>query len=110
MGKIVALLDDESRLGFKLTGIETRRAESPEALAAGVKALASDPEVRIVILDETLLRRLPPRIEQELEQSIDPVFVPIPAIRLLREAVKPEKYVARLIRRAIGYQIKIRRT
>lgn len=109
MGRIVALVDEEMALGFKLAGVEVRKADTLEEMKRGVQAAMTDREVRIVILDEALFRQLPERLEKKLEESTAPIFVPIPTIKLWRGAARPEEYVARLIRRAIGYQIKIRR-
>jgi hypothetical protein len=44
-----------------------------------------------------------------MEESLQPVFVPIPHIRSWREGEERGEYLARLLRRVIGYQIKIRR-
>lgn len=109
MGRIVALVDEDTALGFKLAGIEVQMSNNLEEMKQGVQTVLSNREVRIVILDETLFRQLPERLEKKLEESIAPIFIPIPTIKLWRGVVRPEEYVARLIRRAIGYQIKIRR-
>ncbi len=109
MGRITALVDEETATGFKLAGIEVRTANTTEELKQGVQTVMADREVRIVILDEVLFRQLPDRLVKKLEESTAPIFVPIPTIKLWRGAARPEEYVARLIRRAIGYQIKIRR-
>ena len=109
MARVLALLDDDASLGFRLTGVETKPVRTAEDLAREAEAAAADPEIRIVILDEALFRRLPERLEKKLEESTAPIYVPIPTVRLRRGEVRPEEYVARLIRRAIGYQIKIKR-
>jgi V/A-type H+-transporting ATPase subunit F len=109
MGRILALVDEETAAGFRLAGIEARPADTPEAMSRGVQSAMEDRETRLVILDEALFRKLPERLVRRLEESGSPIFFPIPTIRLWRGAAKPEEYVARLIRRAIGYQIKIRR-
>ncbi len=109
MGQIVALVDEDTGLGFKLAGIEVRKSNSLEELENAVQTVSSDREIKIVIVDEALFRQLPERLEKQLSESTAPIFVPIPSMRLWRGAIKPEEYVARLIRRAIGYQIKIRR-
>ena|SRR3990172_11457041 len=109
MGSVIAIVDEDTALGFKLAGVEARIADTMEEMERGVKAVLSDREVRVVILDEALFRQLPERLGKKLEESTAPIFMPIPAVKLWRGAVRPEEYVARLIRRAIGYQIKIRR-
>lgn len=109
MGTVTALVDGETALGFRLAGIGARTAETSEELLAQVEALRSDPDVRLVLLDERLFGSLPEKLKRRLEESRFPLFVPVPLFRPSESAVKPEEYVARLMQRAIGYQIKIRR-
>jgi vacuolar-type H+-ATPase subunit F/Vma7 len=109
MRNIVALVDGDMALGFRLAGIGGKAAETPEELQRSSESLLADPEVRLVLVDESLFRQLPERLQRKLADSRSPVFVPIPAFRPSEGALKPEEYVARLMRRAIGYQIKIRR-
>jgi vacuolar-type H+-ATPase subunit F/Vma7 len=109
MGNIIALVDEETVLGFRLAGIGARSTETPEELRRSSESLLVDPRVRLVLVDESLFRRLPEKFQRKLEDSRSPVFIPIPAFRLSKSAMKPEEYVARLMRRAIGYHIKIRR-
>jgi vacuolar-type H+-ATPase subunit F/Vma7 len=109
MGNIVALVDGETALGFKLAGVGARPTETPEELGRSAESLLVDREVRLVLLDESLYRQLPERLRRRLDESRSPVFIPIPVYRPPKGAVKPEDYVALLMRRAIGYHIKIRR-
>lgn len=108
MANIVALVDEEAALGFALAGIAARPTETPEELRRQAESLRSQREVRVVLLDELLFRQLPEKLQRELEDSRSPLYIPVPAFRIRRGAVAPEEYVARLMRRAIGYQIKIR--
>jgi vacuolar-type H+-ATPase subunit F/Vma7 len=109
MGTVTALVDRETALGFRLAGIGARTAETPEELLAQAEAVRSDPGVRLVLLDESLFGQIPEKQKRRLEDCRSPLFVPIPVFRPSKGAVKPEEYVARLMRRAIGYQIRIRR-
>jgi V/A-type H+/Na+-transporting ATPase subunit F len=109
MGRIVAVLDEETALGFRLSGVEVRKADSESELRERIEALMNEKDIRIVIVDEETFRRLPEKLERRLEHSTAPLFLPIPTVKVWRGEVRPEEYAARLIRRAIGYQVKIRR-
>jgi len=109
MSHVAAVMDRETGTGYRLAGVEVRDAATPEELGRHAEALARDPGVRLVILDEELFRGLPRAVQQQLEESRSPVFVPVPSLPLRRGALRPEEYVARLMRRAVGYQIRIRR-
>jgi len=109
MSHVVAVMEREAGLGYRLAGVEVREASGPEELGRKAEALAAEPGVRLVILDEEFFRRLPRSLQRRFEESRIPVFVPVPSLALGKEELRPEEYVARLIRRAVGYQIRIRR-
>ncbi|HUK56228.1 MAG TPA: V-type ATP synthase subunit F [Nitrospiria bacterium] len=109
MDRIVAVLDRDTALGFRLSGVEVRKADTMEELQERLEELLREKNARLVILDEEMVRRLPEKLERRLEHSTEPLFLPIPTVKIWREAVPPEEYAARLIRRAIGYQIRIRK-
>ncbi|MGE5189309.1 MAG: V-type ATP synthase subunit F [Gemmatimonadota bacterium] len=109
MGHIVALVDAETALGFRLAGIDGRTVGTAEDLAREARDAAEDPEARLVLVDERLFRLLPDRLQRALDASRSPVFVAVPAARLRGTAATSAEQVARLMRRVIGYQIRIRR-
>ncbi|MBI3597564.1 MAG: V-type ATP synthase subunit F [Nitrospirae bacterium] len=109
MDRIVAVLDEDTALGFRLSGVEARKADTVEELQERIGQLFNEKDVRLVIVDEEMVRRLPEKLERRIEHSTAPLFLPIPTVKMWRGAIRPEEYAARLIRRAIGYQIKIRR-
>ncbi len=109
MGHIVALVDEETALGFRLAGIEGRAAGTADDLARRARELMEDPDARLVLVDEALFRLLPEGMQRTLDASRSPVFVAVPAARARKATASPEEHVARLMRRVIGYQIRIRR-
>ncbi len=109
MGRVVSVTDAETALGFRLAGIEARVAENPDEMRQGIESILAEREVRVALLDEQLFRQLPEPLKRKIEDSVSPIFMPIPTLALREGAIRPEEYVIRLIRRAIGYQIKIRR-
>ena len=109
MGHIIALLDEETALGFRLAGIDGRAAATAEDLERGMRAAVEDPEARLVLVDERLFRLLPEGLQKTLEASRSPVFVTVPGARIRGESETPAEHVAQLMRRVIGYQIRIRR-
>lgn len=109
MAHVIALLDEETALGFRLAGIDGRATATAEDLARGAREAMEDPEARLVLVDERLFRLLPEALQRTLEASRSPVFVAVPGARFRRESVTPAEHVAQLMRRVIGYQIRIRR-
>ena len=109
MARMIALVDRETGLGFRLAGMEARTTETVDEMKRSVEALLAEGGADVALLDESLFHQAPEPLKRRIEESVAPIFVLVPTFRLRRERVTPEEYVARLIRRAIGYQIKIRR-
>lgn len=109
MSHVIAVMDRETGLGYRLAGVDVREAATPEEMGRQAEALAGDPGARLVILDEEMFRGLPRGLQRRLEENRSPVFVPVPSLPVRRGALRPEEYVARLMRRAVGYQVRIRR-
>lgn len=109
MARVVALADPDTALGFRLTGIETVVVKKPDEAVQHIETLLEQKKADVVILSEDFLVTIPERLQRRIETSLKPIFVPIPHIRSWREGEKREEYLIRLLRRAIGYQIKIKR-
>jgi V/A-type H+-transporting ATPase subunit F len=109
MARVVALTDPETAMGFRLAGIDTLVVREADEIGRILSELLEKKEPGVVIFDEDYLKILPERLQRRVEDSLKPIFVPVPHIKSWREGEKREEYLARLLRRAIGYQIKIRR-
>ncbi len=124
MARILALADEECALGFRLSGIDAEVVASPEELqerllrlqqavkprGAGAPALYGERNAGIVLFDQEHLGSLPERLQRWVDESNDPILVPIPMLSVgPRRPSGREEYIARLLRRVIGYQVKIRR-
>jgi V/A-type H+-transporting ATPase subunit F len=109
MARVVALTDPDTALGFRLAGIETLVLKQGEEIVPYLEELLEQKQTGVVILNEDHLKAVPERLQRRMETSLKPVFVSIPHVRSWREGEKTEEYLIRLLRRVIGYQIKIRR-
>ncbi len=109
MSHVIAIVDEDAGLGYRLAGVDVRKAATPEEAARQVESALRERELRLVIVDEELFGGLPRALRRTAEESRQPVFVPVPSVPLRKGALGPEEYVARLMRRAVGYQVRIRR-
>ena len=93
-------------LGFRLAGVpveEMAEADASERIAA----LLEEPGLGILAIDDDLLRHVPEAVLEPAGRSGVPVVLPFTLPRRWEEGGGGEAYVAALIRRAIGYHIKI---
>ena len=93
-------------LGFRLAGVPVEEVEEAKA-AERIGALLADPRLGILALEEELLARLPAPLLARVEREGVPVLLPFALPGRWGEAGRGEAYVAAMIRRAIGYHIKI---
>ena len=109
MAKLVAITDPDTALGFRLAGIEAVEVANAEDAAERLLAALKAREPGVVIYNEEYQTSLPEKSRAVLDESITPVFFTIPVARAGMSGEAREVYLARLLRRAIGYQLKIKR-
>lgn len=103
MKTAVFLTPADARPGFSLAGARQLTPEFKEVESTLMEVL-QDPATAVVIVDERLLPALPEERWRELEsRQLVPVIV-LPAPERGAEALD---YALRLVRRAIGYQVRL---
>jgi V/A-type H+-transporting ATPase subunit F len=93
-------------LGFRLAGAAVDEVAAGGE-AAVLRRLVADPAVGVVAVEEEILRALPPRLLRRAQEAGVPVLLPFSLPRRWGESGRGEAYVAALIRRAVGYAVKL---
>jgi vacuolar-type H+-ATPase subunit F/Vma7 len=107
MRTCTVIADADAVVGFRLAGVEAAAASGPgeaerllrERIAAGGSAL--------VLVDQDFLDGFSPAMRQTLDRTALPLVVPIPISAAGWGAERSGDYILGLIRRAIGFQMKI---
>ena len=105
MKRIVAIIPPDAGKGFACCGINQVVATPGEAAHALAEVLGGA-ESGVVILDERLLAEVGEEELRRLELGWPGVLVVLPAPQT---GVTVEDYATRLIRRAVGYHVKVSR-
>jgi vacuolar-type H+-ATPase subunit F/Vma7 len=93
--------------GFALAGLQADPLGPTESLEALFAGFARRPEVGVVLLQEEIYDGLPEEVRGRLDRSAHPFVVPFPGPAW--EALAPaEERVIELLRRAIGYRVRLR--
>jgi V/A-type H+-transporting ATPase subunit F len=104
MTRMVFVTPEEVRYGFGLGG-----ASQQLATAAGIEAtllqLFAEPEVGVVVVDERLLAGIADARLKVLEERWSGLLLVLPA-PATGAAVGPD-FVRRLLRRVLGYQVRL---
>ncbi len=93
--------------GLRLAGVPVDEAETVLATADRMAALAAQPDVGIVLVEQPLFDALPAAVRHELENRALPIVVPVPHATWGAPADRAEAYILELLRRAIGYRVRL---
>jgi V/A-type H+-transporting ATPase subunit F len=93
-------------LGFRLAGATVEEVP-PGGEAAAFRRLVSDPRAGVLAVEEELLRAVPDRALRRAREAGLPVILPFALPRRWGEEGRGRAYVAALIRRAVGYAVKL---
>ena len=109
MSDLLVLGKAEVVEGFSLTGARFEAVTDPDRMGWIVSELMRNRDTGIVIITEELYDQIPEKIRVRAEASARPLFItlPGPAGRELWD--EREDLISRIIRRAIGYRLKIKR-
>ena len=105
MTRIVFITPETPPCGFSAAGFEQLLTDSRSALGTMQQAV-TEVDVGVVIVDERLLEGIDDQTLHQLQQGWRGIFLvlPTPTGALPVE----EDYLQRLIRRALGYHVRIR--
>lgn len=109
MSKLLVITYPDASLGFKLAGVEVKEVEDGGDITALLNDIIKTGDYGLLVIEEKFLAKVDEGILKRIRKTGIPVIVPIDAPKSWQTAAEMESYIARLIRRAIGYQVKIKR-
>jgi V/A-type H+-transporting ATPase subunit F len=104
MRKIVAITPADASPGFACSGA-VQVAVAPGEAAGALTRVLADPECGLVVLDERLVAEVGEERISGIDRRWPGVLVVLPAPGVSGEE---EDYAVRLIRKAIGYHVRVR--
>lgn len=93
-------------LGLRLSGAAVEEVAPGEEVAA-FRRLLGDPELGVLAVEEELLAAAPERLVRRAHDRGIPLVLPFALPRHWGEADRGRAYVAAIIRRAVGYGVKL---
>ena len=103
MTEVVFITSDDARFGFSLAGtMQVTVAE--EKAEEQLRQIMTDSDVGVIVIDERLVKAIDVKHYSALEKGWKGVMVTLPAPE--REMVE-EDYLHRLIKRALGYHVRL---
>jgi V/A-type H+-transporting ATPase subunit F len=106
MYKFVVVTDRDTAAGFRLAGVEAFEASGPDDAKAIITSLIHKDDTGIVAVNEDFLTLLDKKLMDRLEKLPRPLIIAIPS---RSKGISRTSYIERLLRKAIGYNVFIRR-
>ena len=104
MKRIVFITPPDARYGFSMSGV-SQFVVVPDDAETAVQQAMTDPDCGVVVVDERLLPGIDEERFREMEKRWFGVLVVLPAPEKI--GMEGEDYATRLIRRVIGYQVRL---
>lgn len=109
MYKVLVLTDSETADGFRLAGCDVSIVDSPEAARKTLASLLDEDDSGIIAVNERFMGVIDDRLQKKIDSIYRPIVVSLPIREKLEMGEDHRSYLSRLIRRAIGFDITLRR-
>ena len=106
MYKFVVVTDPDTAPGFRLAGVDVVEVPNPNEAAEILTALLHRDDTGIVAVNEEYMSLVDEKLMSRIDKSYRPIIIPIPAGA---KRMDRTSYIERLLQRAIGYNIVLRR-
>jgi len=104
--KFVVVTDPDTAPGFRLAGVDVLEVSNVEEAKKIIPSLLFKDDTGIVAVNEDFMASLDEKLIERIEKTHRPIIIPIPS--RIRQIDRTD-YIERLLRRAIGYNIVVRR-
>jgi vacuolar-type H+-ATPase subunit F/Vma7 len=94
--------------GFALAGLRTVEAETPVEATDRLRELRRQPDVGVIMVEDTLYDRLPEDLSRDFSRRPLPMVVPFPGPIWQARAEGAEAYIVELLRQVVGYRVRLK--
>lgn len=111
MRKLIIMTDEATADGFRLAGVDVIEASLDDMTATKrqLVQLINDDDIGVIGIDEDLMAAVDEATRMKIDKLYRPIVIAIPAKKKLEVSETRHAFLASMIRRAIGFDIKIGR-
>jgi len=109
MYKVVVLTDPDTAYGFRLAGVDVYEAEDPAEAKREINRLLEDENTGILAVNEGFLAAIDDRARSRIEATYRPIVVSLPVKEKLGAVGERRAFLARLVHRAVGFDVTLRK-
>ncbi|MDO9325391.1 MAG: V-type ATP synthase subunit F [Methanoregula sp.] len=102
----MVVTDQDRASGFRLAGVEVMMAATIDEARTVIPPLLYKDDIGIVAVNEEYMLSLDEKLMDRIEKMHRPLIIPIPS---KSKEVDRRTYIERLLRKAIGYNIVLKR-
>ena len=89
-------------------GLHTAEATTPGEAGDRLLELRREPDVGVILIEDTLYDRLPEEVRREFGRHPLPMIVPFPGPLWQVRPESAEAYIVELLRQVVGYRVRLR--
>jgi len=104
---VTVLTNKETAAGFRLSGIEVIETATPDTARKELTALLNDQKSGIIAVDENLASGIDGPLQAKIDTLYRPVVVILPSSTAIVAQESKRLYFERLIKKAIGFEMKL---
>jgi vacuolar-type H+-ATPase subunit F/Vma7 len=104
--KIAFVTPVDAEYGFGLAGMSQYSA-APEGTEEILKKIMAEPDTGLIIIDERMLKGMSEEKIRDMEQRWEGILLVLPSP--IKPSAGIEDYAERLIRKAVGYHVRLQR-
>jgi len=105
--RVRVLSSPASSAGFRLAGLVVDEVRAPREAGERLANAAAQADVGIILIEQALLDAVPDTVRRDVESRAVPLVVPIPTPVWGGQKADAEAFILELLRRAIGYRVRL---
>ena len=109
MYKVVVLTDPATAQGFRLAGVDVYEVEDIGEAPQQITKLLDDERTGILAVNEDFLANIDDRVRGRIEGTYRPIVVSLPVKEKLGVVGERKALLARLVHRAVGFDVTLRK-
>jgi V/A-type H+-transporting ATPase subunit F len=106
MYRFAVVTDPDTADGFRLSGVDVIEVTSVDEVKKIIPDLLLKDDTGIIALNEDYMQAIDEKLMAKIEKTYRPIIIPIP---VRKKGDGGPTYIERLLQRAIGYNIVVRR-
>lgn len=109
MAQLLVIAAKKSCEGFKVSGFDCMEVEEEREIDAVIESIFKEQRYGLLCIEQRLFNAITPSVVKRIRRGGLPVMIPVEIPTTWGEPREGETHIESLIRRAIGYQVKLKR-